>query len=155
MAWPDWVVAQYIKLLYRPLEPRLRAMPFVRIAVAPRLALVTSCGVHRRDDRPFEVSSRRGDPTFRTLALDDDRSLWTVTHGHYDDVGVRADFEICLPARAARELIAESAIAALHANAYSFAGFTRELEEFLDVHVARVAGELLAGEVTAAFLTPC
>ncbi len=105
MAWPTWLVKAYLKRLYRRVQPRLDAVQLAVPGATPRLALITSCGVHRKSDPPFDIQNRRGDPSFREIGVDDSPDSWTVTHGHYDNSGVLRDYGICLPIQAVRYLV--------------------------------------------------
>ena len=149
------MVRGYLRKILRPIRARLTELPFAEVGDSPlTLALLSSCGVHRDDDTPFDLS-RRGDPSFRRVAVGTDPARLTVTHGHYDESGVRADFELAFPVEAVQTLVAEGQVAALHPTLYSFRGFFHDVVDFMDVHAREVAEELREADVNGALITPC
>ena len=108
--------------------------PFVRLAkplAACRLAIVTTAGLHRRDDRPFGP----GDQTYRVIASDTPTADIIQSHTSigFDRVPTMRDVNICFPIDRLRELVARGALGGLGPSSYSFMGAQRE--------VARIEGE--------------
>lgn len=154
MAWPDWMIDAYLRKLLRPIKKRLETTPFADVADDLNLALLSSCGLHLRDDEPFDLG-RKGDASYRQFAADVDPSDLMVTHGHYDETGVCEDYELAVPVTAVGALIDEGSVAALHPTIHSFRGYFHDVLGFVDDHTRRVAEELEAGAVNAALITPC
>src|SRR5262245_15141924 len=49
-----------------------------------RVALVTTAGVHRKEDAPFDMEDKNGDPTYRIIPRDSTRDSLCITHDYYD-----------------------------------------------------------------------
>ena len=48
------------------------------------VALVTTAGVHRRADSPFDMDDADGDPSFRVVPAATPRAELTITHKYYE-----------------------------------------------------------------------
>lgn len=155
MAWPRFLVKAVVKKLLKPVVERLEEIPFAPAPERPLIALLSSCGVHLASDTPFRTGDLAGDPTFRRVPKRTPPADLTVSHGHYDDAGVRADPGICLPVAALERLVEEGEAAGVFDPCFTFKGYFRETRAFIDEHCAAVARELVAGEVGAALITPC
>lgn len=99
----------------------MRWYPAVRHATTPftplrvtlaeaRVALVTSCGVHLAADAPFDLTDRRGDPSFREIPATADAADLAITHGHYNQRDARLDLNVVFPLARLHELAGEGAI---------------------------------------------
>ena len=84
--------------------------PFERDLSKATVALVTSAGVHRKDQPGFNIADELGDLTFRILGGDVKPSDLMVTHHHYDHTDADADINVVFPIEPLRELAAEGAI---------------------------------------------
>jgi D-proline reductase (dithiol) PrdB len=121
-----------------------------------RLALITTGGFHAREDRPFNMSDARGDPSFRVIDLSRPAPDFAITHDYYDATDAREDRNVILPVERARELVSEGLLGGLAPLAYSFMGHLAD-----DTHVPameasarEVASRLKAAGVSAALVTP-
>ncbi|NTW02871.1 MAG: hypothetical protein HGA19_16585, partial [Oscillochloris sp.] len=64
---------------------------------ACRVALVTTGGVHHRDQPPFNMADSRGDASYRRIPADTPASELTITHDYYNHTDVRRDLNILFP----------------------------------------------------------
>ena len=71
------------------------------------VALVTTSGVHLRDDRPFELES---DPTFRVIPRGAEAGELAISHRAYDRTDALRDVNLVFPLQRLRELEAEGVI---------------------------------------------
>ncbi len=69
-----------------------------------RVALVTSAGVHLKDDRPFDMGNPEGDASFRVIPGDSSLSDLIVTHDYYDHRATDRDLNCVFPLERLREL---------------------------------------------------
>ena len=95
-------------LLWSPLQRPLRAAT---------VALVTTSGVHRRDDRPFKLAS---DPTFRVIPRTAQAGDLAIAHQAYDRTDALRDLTLVFPLQRLRELEAEGAIGRVAERHYGF-----------------------------------
>ena len=56
-----------------------------------RLVLVTTGGTHTRDQKPFDMSDKKGDPSYRELCSDIGLEQLTITHDYYNHADALAD----------------------------------------------------------------
>jgi len=153
VAWPEFIARGYLRKLLRAYDGEIG--PVVSPAVVePRLALLTSCGIHRRTDRPFDIHGPEGDPSFRSVRWGDEPADWVISHPHFDPARLRGDFELALPRAAVDDLCTEGHVESVHPEIPTFMGFCRDLRAFVD-GAAGVARELSEAAVNGALLTPC
>lgn len=132
--------------------------PFVRLRrplSACRLALITTGGVHLRDQPPFDMGDSRGDPSFRAIPPGTLPELLTITHDYYDHRDAERDLNILFPLGHGRELATRGAIGRL-GTCYGFMGHIEPPHvETLVRHTApEVARRLRQEQIDAVLLTP-
>lgn len=130
-------------------------VPSVALSQA-RLAVVTTSGIHHRDQRPFDMADRDGDPSYR--ALDGDRILddFEITHDYYDHSNARKDPNIILPLERLRELVGDGKIGSLARTHYAFMGHIDgpHITTLIRKTAREVARKLKADQVDLVLLTP-
>jgi len=116
------------------------------------IALVTSAGIHRREDKPF----RKFDPSYRVIPRQTDLNDLIVTHTSigFDRVPMQQDLNVVFPLHRLRELSESGVIGAMNENCYSFMGAQRDLSVVKEQTGPEVAERLLAEGVDAVVLTP-
>ncbi len=75
------------------------------------VAVVTTAGVHLRDQAPFDMGNPDGDPSFREIPDGADRDRLTITHDYYDHRDADSDINIVFPLDRLDDLVAENRIA--------------------------------------------
>ena len=121
-----------------------------------RLALVTTGGIHARDQKPFDMSHKKGDPSYRELRSDIGVEQLTITHDYYNHADALADPNLVLPIEPLRQLLHQGVIGSIGPRFFSFMGHVtgEHLKTLTDTTAPEVAEALIADEVDAAFLTP-
>ncbi len=69
-----------------------------------RIALVTSAGVHLKDDSPFDMENPDGDASCRVIPGDASLRDLTITHDYYDHRAADRDLNCVFPLERLREL---------------------------------------------------
>jgi D-proline reductase (dithiol) PrdB len=126
--------------------PRAKAPPLS----SARIAIVTTAGIHRRDDRSFEGAAGE----YRILPSDIDAAEIVMTHAsvNFDRSGFASDVNLVFPIDILRSLAAEGEIGSVAQWHYSFMGATDP--ETL-VHSGPEVGRLLRQDgVDGVLLTP-
>ncbi len=120
-----------------------------------RLALITTGGVHLRDQPPYDMADPRGDPCYRAIPADTLPAQLSITHDYYDHSDAERDLNILLPIGLLRELAERGRIGAL-STCYSFMGHIEppHVETLLKITAPQVAGKLKQARVDAVLLTP-
>lgn len=85
--------------------------PLAKPLSACRVALVTTGGVHLRDQPTFDMENPDGDPTFREIPAGVARDALVITHDYYDHRDADRDINVVFPLDRLDELAAEGRIA--------------------------------------------
>jgi D-proline reductase (dithiol) PrdB len=126
---------------YTPVEK-----PLNQLAVA----LVSSAGVHRRSDPPFNLD---GDERFYIIPGDVNSSDLMVTHGHYDHSDADRDINCVFPIDRLRELAAEGFIREVSNKHAGFMGFSPKLAVLYEQTAPALADEIERSRADAVVLT--
>lgn len=107
-----------------------------------RLMLVTSGGVHKPDQEPFDVSDSRGDTSFRWVPVDQDQ--FEITHDYYDHADADEDINCLYPLPLLRSLSKAGLVGPLVYEHLSFMGHIEDplLPEFVNESLPRMWDEL-------------
>lgn len=121
-----------------------------------RIALITTGGVHLKNQPPFDMKNPHGDPTYREIPRDTPRENLTITHDYYDHRDADKDINIIFPIERLKELVQLQIIGEEAPFHYSFMGhIDKELIDILIRQTApEVAEKLRAAQVDAVLLTP-
>jgi D-proline reductase (dithiol) PrdB len=114
------------------------------------LALVTTAGVHPRDQQPFELD---GDNTWRLISGDADTSQLMVTHDHYDHRHADADINCVFPLDRLRELAADGVIRGVGDKHLGFMGYTQRLRDLYERAAPEMAKVIERSQADAVLLT--
>lgn len=123
------------------------------------VALVTTAGVARHDDRPFDQEGERrnpwwGDPSFRTIPLGTTEEQVGLYHLHIDPRFGQADLDVVLPMRRLAELADEQFVGRPAPTHYSMMGYILEPRELVEKTAPSIAELMRAEQVDAAALVP-
>ncbi len=121
-----------------------------------RICLLTTGGLHLRDDRPFNMEDPEGDPTYRIIPRDAGAEDLTITHNYYDHRDADRDFNILLPLDRLRELVREGFVGELAPSHYSFMGHIAgpHVAALKDKILPELLSRMVAEKPDVAFLTP-
>jgi D-proline reductase (dithiol) PrdB len=130
--------------------------PFRKPLEESTVALVTTAGVHRRDQIPFDMLDPDGDPTFREIGKDTPMKDLRITHDYYDHSDADKDINLVFPLERLRELRSEGAVGGVAPVHFGFMGHIlgAHVRELVTVHAPRVAGRLLEDRVDCVLLVP-
>jgi len=142
---------------YRPRESKEIPWTPVRKALREcKVAIVTTTGVHHKDDKPFDMGDPRGDATYRMIDAARPVSDLMITHDYYDHSDADRDINVVFPIERLREFEEKGIIGALAERHYSFMGHI--VGGLIDTLVNKTAPEVVekvkAGGVDVVLLTP-
>lgn len=153
-----------LKLAYRLF---LRAYPYRRVDWRPgavlrkplpeaRVAVITTAGFYRAEDRPFNLSARGGDCSWRLIPVDTDLSALGIAHSSdaFDSKGIRADRNLALPLDRLKELAQRGRIGPAAPRHFSFMGSITAPGRLIANTAPEVAAMLIDDKADAVFLTP-
>jgi D-proline reductase (dithiol) PrdB len=123
-----------------------------RPLAACRLAIVTTAGLHRRNDRPFGP----GEQTYRVIPADTRPADIIQSHTSlgFDRVPIMRDLNIVFPLDRLGELVARGELGGLGPRHYSFMGAQRDVGRIERETGPEVGRQLRADGVDLAFITP-
>ena len=116
-----------------------------------RVALISTAGLHRRDDRPFSP----GAMDYRRIPADTPADELVMSHvsTNFDRTGFQQDWNVVFPLDRLRELAAAGFIGSLARDHYSFMGAIGDTTA-LEPHARELAGTMQADGVDTALLVP-
>ena len=137
-------------------------IPFTKLAKPLReckVALLSTAGVARNDDRPFDQEGERlnpwwGDPSFRVIPLGTTEKDVRLYHMHIDPRFGEADLDVVLPMRRLTELAGEGIVGEPATSHYSMMGYILEPSELIEKTAPAIAERMRAEGVDAAALFP-
>ena len=149
------LAARWAKRLEQDLDRIPWAEPITPLHLAT-LALVTTGGVHRCEDAPFDMKDPDGDPSFREVPVNTGREQLEITHDYYDHAHAREDINLVFPVDRLRALDTHDAVGRVHPVAYSFMGHIdgRHLKTLRQKSARAVASRLRDAGVDYALLVP-
>ena len=133
-----------------PLGPPVFTVPAKPLSDM-RFALITTAGLHYRDQPAFELA----DATFRPIAGQESAADLVMSHSsvNFDKSGFAEDVNLVFPIDRFKELAGTGDIGSLADIHYSFMGAGLAPQAYAD-SAAQVAGLLKQDQVDAVFLTP-
>jgi len=139
----------------------LKSLPCPEFAKSPwvsgpplsqrRVAIVSTAGLHRRDDRPFSFTP--GDH-YRIIPGDIEPNQLVLSHvsANFDRTGFALDWNVMFPLGLLRELAADGIIGGTADFHYSFMGATDPVE--MEQSARSIASAMKKEKVDAVLLVP-
>ena len=123
------------------------------------IALVSTAGVARNDDRPFDQERERrdpwwGDPSFRVIPRGTTEQDVRIYHMHIDPRFGQTDLDVVLPLRRLSELAHEGIVGQPAPRHYSLMGYILDPAVLVDETAPAIAGRMRADDVDAVALVP-
>lgn len=120
------------------------------------VAVVTTAGVHHRDQKPFDMKDPNGDPSFRVIHLTGHSAGLMITHDYYDHADADRDINIVFPVDRLREFEQEGLIGKMADVHYGFMGHIMgpHLPTLISKTAPEIALLLKAAGVDTVLLTP-
>ena len=137
-------------------------IPFTPLAKPLRectVALVSTAGIARNDDRPFDQERERrdpwwGDPSFRVIPLGTTEGEARIHHLHIDPRFGQADLDVVLPMRRLTELARDEVVGGAAPRHYSIMGYILDPTVLVEKTAPAIADAMCADHVDAAALVP-
>ena len=68
-----------------------------------RIALITTGGVHLKTEKPFDMTDKDGDPSYREIPSSADQNELVITHDYYNHDDADKDINLVLPIEILKE----------------------------------------------------
>lgn len=121
-----------------------------------KVSLITSSGLIRKDDRPFDLSNPDGDPTYRIIPSSTDPADLTlsIVSTNWDRSGFAADINVVFPIERLRDLADEGEIGSVADDFYAFMGSIFQTDPLVEKSAPEVGRRLRNAGVDVALLVP-
>jgi len=142
---------------YKPWESKdIPWTPVQKPLKESRIALVTTSGVHHKDQKPFNMNDPDGDPTYRVIDGKKPLTSLMITHDYYDHSDADKDINIVFPIERLRELEKEETIGEVSDTHYSFMGHIdgKHIITLIQKTAPEVARNLRSDNIDLVLLTP-
>jgi D-proline reductase (dithiol) PrdB len=118
-----------------------------------RLALITTAGLHTKQDRPFDTQGSGMD--YRIIPVETEEKDFVMSHlsVNFDRSGFQSDTNVVFPLQRLKELVKDSVIGSLAKFHYSFMGAIAPVTRY-EEKVKELATLLKQDGVDAVILTP-
>jgi len=150
---PEWERDHLLDLARK--APTFSTRPFVHGPALRhrRVALISTAGLHRRDDRPF--ASGRGATEYRVIPAGTPANDLVMSHisVNFDRTGFRSDLNVVMPVDRLPELARDGVIGSVADFHYSFMGAPFPPTQF-EASARQLAGLLKRDGVDTAILCP-
>jgi D-proline reductase (dithiol) PrdB len=130
--------------------------PVTRALAVSTVAVVTTAGVHHREQEPFDMKDCDGDPSFRVIDFRKPLSSLMITHDYYDHTDADKDINVVFPIEPLKEFEQEGRIGRVADLHYSFMGHIvgRHIPTLITKTATEVAGRLKEEHVDSVLLAP-
>ena len=147
---PDFEREHLLAKNMKPIGPTPWVEPTKPVS-AMRIALITTAGLHFRDDTAFDFN----DSSFRVIPSEQNAGDLVMSHSsvNFDRTGFQEDVNLVFPIDRLRELEAEGKVGSVADLHYSFMG-AGLLPDAYEKSVRRLAAHLKGDNVDAVLLTP-
>lgn len=142
---------------YVPVETKdIPWTPFNKELRFCTVALVTTAGLHHKDQKPFDMNDKDGDPSYREIDSTRPLSDLMITHDYYDHSDADKDINIVFPIVRLKEFEEENAVGKVLNFHYSFMGHIdgRHIQTLISQTGPEVAERLKNLDVNVVLLTP-
>jgi D-proline reductase (dithiol) PrdB len=150
-------IGKFLSALYHPDEQQgIPWTPVVKRLGKSVVSIVTTAGVHRKDQMPFDMIDSNGDPSPRviegTISVED----LMITHDYYDHKDADKDINIVFPIERLREFEKDAIIGSVASVHFSFMGHVLgpHIKTLTEVTAPEVAKRLKSEGVDIVLLTP-
>lgn len=158
-----WLFSRFPSVAERWAES-FRAVESIAIPWAPftgkleecKIALVTTAGVHMKNQPPFDMDDEEGDFTFREIAAPVKMEDLMVTHKYYDHADADRDMNIVFPLERLEEMVKRGEIGSVAPRHYGFMGHIvgNKIDFLMHETAPEIAGRLKEDNIDIALLTP-
>ncbi len=121
-----------------------------------KVSFVTTGGLHKKSDEPFNMQDPDGDPQYRAFPNDIKQQSLQITHDYFDHKDADKDINILLPFDSLHKLVKKGRIGSLAKSFYSFMGHIQghHLETLQQRTAVEIANKLKEEGVDVVVLAP-
>ncbi len=142
---------------YKPWESKDIPWNPVKIPLKEsKVAIVTTAGIHHKDQKPFDMNDHKGDPTYRMIDVTKSLDRLMITNDYYDHADADKDINIIFPIERLWEFEEKGIIAEAAKTHYSFMGHIdgQYIITLIEKMTPDVAKKLKSDDIDIVLLTP-
>ncbi|KXS42554.1 MULTISPECIES: glycine/sarcosine/betaine reductase selenoprotein B family protein [unclassified Candidatus Frackibacter] len=142
---------------FKFIDNREKEVPFVKLGKPiseAKVALISSGGLHLKDDPKFDTEDSMGDASYREIPSRVKFKDLEISHGHYDYKYIKEDINTVFPVELLQRLEERGVIGALARRNYSFMGYCLKVDELINQTGMKIANSLKEDQVDIAILAP-
>ena len=130
--------------------------PLKKGVASSRIALITTGGVHMKNQTPFDMLHPSGDPSWRQIPADAPADQLTIAHNYYDHSDADRDINVIFPYERLRLLQEFGEIGEVNRRHFSFMGHItgNRIDELVGATAPQVVDRLIEDGVDAVLLAP-
>jgi D-proline reductase (dithiol) PrdB len=150
-------IAERFTAFYKPWKAAdIPWTPMTKALGTSTIAIITTAGVHHREQEPFDMRDPDGDPSFRVIDFRKPLSSLMITHDYYDHSDADKDINIVFPLERLKEFEQEGRIGHVAELHYGFMGHItgRHIPTLINKSASEVARSLKKTNVDIVLLTP-
>ena len=151
------VLAGWFTDRFSPLESQdVPWTPVRKPLVACKVAMITTAGVHHKNQPPFDMIDREGDPSFRKIDASPPLDDLVITHDYYDHSDADKDINLVFPIQRLWELEQDGQIGQVATTHYGFMGhiIDRHIQTLTLQTAPQVGRKLKSDDVDLVLLFP-
>jgi|SRR5579871_4075458 len=121
-----------------------------------KVALITSSGLIRKSDKPFDLGNPNGDPSYRLIpsATSPAELTLSIVSTNWDRSGFAMDINVLFPLDRLKELANEGAIGAVADEHFAFMGSIFDIDPVIQQSAPEVGHRLKSASIDIALLAP-
>lgn len=121
-----------------------------------KVAIVTSSGLIRKSDKPFDLSNPEGDTSYRVIPSDTNPRELTFSHTstNWDRSGFAMDVNVIFPIDRLKELVKEGVIGSVADKYFAFMGAIFNTDPLIQNSAPDVGKQLKDAGVDIALMVP-
>ena len=153
----SWLPERAASRVSRPKDiPLPQLVPLTRPISEARVGVVTAAGIHLGHDRPFDMTNKEGDASFRIVSGDVNVDDIRITHDYYDHGAADKDINCVFPIERMREFVVAGEIGEVAPRHIGMMGHLlgTQAERLVGETAKEMAGVFVEDQVDLVLATP-
>lgn len=119
-----------------------------------KVALITSAGLYKKDETPFDTDALLGDTSYRVIKTSDDLTTLDIAHTHYDHKFIKEDINTVYPMKHLEYLQETKVIGELSDIHFSFSGFVLDTDQLINETAEGILKHIQENNIDVVLLAP-
>ncbi|RKD21841.1 hypothetical protein BEP19_14620 [Ammoniphilus oxalaticus] len=146
------LIGKYAQTQVEEVETAPQIAEWDKSIEAARVVLVTTAGVHLREQPIFQVKEH--DSSYRIIPGETPIEQLITSHTHFDRADADQDINCVFPLQRLRELASEGKIGSIAAHHFGLQGYVPDPTPLIEKVGPEIAEQLVVDEIDIAILSP-